>query len=117
MPRNQRVQFALSTVLGLTIGTVIAGLLDWIPLSVAAISIPIAAVFAVAMTSRLFKMNAHVLSVGFWLATGMILVPLVARLLNLGQYLGWIALVWLTASVVVGTMWPLPNARKQAGKN
>lgn len=62
-------------------------------------------------------MNAYTLSVGFWIAVGMIFVPLVARLFNLGQYLGWIALVWLISSAVAGILWPLPNAKTIADEN
>lgn len=117
MLKDQRVQLALGIVLGITIATVIAGFFDWISWSAAAFSIPIVIVFFFAIPSKFLRKNVYTLSVGFWIAIGMIFVPLVARLFNLGQYLGWIALVWLISSVVVGILWPLPNAKKIADES
>ena len=113
MLKNYRVQ----SVLGMIIGTVSAGFFDWISWSAVAFSIPIVIVFFFAIPSNFLRMNVYALSAGFWIAVGMIFVPLVARLFNLGQYLGWIALVWLISSVVAGMLWPLPNAKKIANEN
>ena len=113
MLKNHRVQ----SVLGIIIATVIAGFLDWMSWSAVAFSIPVGVVFAFAIPSKYIGRNVYTLSVGFWIAVGMIFVPLVARLFNLGQYLGWIALVWLIFSVVAGMLWPLPNAKKIANEN
>lgn len=117
MLKDQRVQLDLGIGLGLTVATVIAGFLGWISWSAAAFSIPIVIVFFFAIPSKFLRKNVYTLSVGFWIAVGTVLVPLVARLFNLGQYLGWMALVWLIASVVAGILWPLPNAKKIASEN
>ncbi len=109
MLKDKRVQSALGIVLGIQIAAVIAGFFDWISWSAVAFSIPIVIVFFFAIPSKFLRMNVYTLSAGFWIAIGMLLVPLVASLFNLGQYLGWIALVWLISSVVAGILWPLPN--------
>ncbi|MDE0077361.1 MAG: hypothetical protein OXO50_07575 [Caldilineaceae bacterium] len=112
MLKDKRVQSALGIVLGIQIAAVIAGFLGWIPWSAVAFATPIAIVLFFAIPSKFLRMNVYTLSAGFWIAVGMLLVPLVARLFNLGQYLGWVALVWLISSVVAGILWPLPNAKK-----
>ena len=117
MLKDKRVQSALGIVLGIQIAAVIAGFFDWISWSAVAFSIPIVIVFFFAIPSKFLRMNVYTLSAGFWIAIGMLLVPLVASLFNLGQYLGWIALVWLISSVVAGILWPLPNAKKFTDEN
>ena len=124
MLKDQRVQLALGIGLGLIVATEIAGFLGWISWSAAVFSIPIVIVFFFAIPSKLLRKSVYTLSVGFWIAVGTVLVPLVARLFNLGQYLGWFALdlgwlaqVWLIASVVAGILRPLPSAKKLVGEN
>ena len=101
MLKDRRVQKALGIVLGIQIAEVIAAFLGWIPWSAAAFSVPIFIVFF-AIPPKFLRKNVYTLSVGFRIAVGTVLVPLVASVLNLGQYLGWLALVWLIASVVAG---------------
>lgn len=117
MLKDQRVQSTLGIVLGIQIATVIAGFFGWISWSAVAFSLPIVIVCFFAIPSKFLRKNVYTLSAGFWIAIGMIFVPLAARLFNLGQYLGWIALVWLISSVVVGIRWPLPNAKKIADES
>ena len=117
MLKDKRVQSALGIVVGIQIAAVIAGFFGWIPWSAVAFAIPVAIVLFFAIPLRFLRMNAYTLSVGFWIAVGMIFVPLVARLFNLGQYLGWIALVWLISSVAAGILWPLPNAKRMADED
>ncbi len=117
MLKDQSVQKALGIVLSIQIFAVIAAFLGWISWSAAAFSIPIAIVFFFAIPSRFLRKNVYTLSVGFWIAIGGMFVPLVASLFNLGQYLGWLALVWLMASFIAGMLWPLPNAKKLVYEN
>jgi len=117
MLKDKRIQSALGIVSGIQIAAVIAGFFGWIPWSAVAFAIPIAIVFFFAIPSKFLRMNVYTLSVGFWIAVGMIFVLPVALLFNLGQYLGWIALVWLISSVVAGILWPLPNAKKFTDEN
>lgn len=117
MLKDKEVQLFLGIALGIQIAAVIAGFLGWIPWPAAAFALPVLIVLFFAIPMKILKKNVYTLSVGFWIAVGMILVPLVARLLNLGQHLGWLALVWLVASVVAGILRPLPNARKLVDDN
>lgn len=116
MLKDKRVQKALGIVLGIQIAAVIAAFFGWIPWPAAAFSVPIFIVFF-AIPPKFLRKNVYTLSVGFWIAVGTVLVPLFASVLNLVQYLGWLALVWLIASVVAGLLRPLPNAKKLVDEN
>ena len=108
LSRNRVLQ-----ILGIGIGLAVAGVLGSMSWSTLVGVFGLSIVLTVFVPPRYSDKNPHVLSVGFWIAIGMLLIVPTWSFFNF-PYFAWIITAWLVFSVLAGIAWPLSAARKLA---
>ncbi len=98
--------------LGIAAGLLIAGLFNVMPWTTLAMIMAAVAVLILIIPPKYSDQNPVVVSVGVWIAIGMIAILVLTFIFGTIPHLGWAAWLWMLISVMVGWFKPFPIAKQ-----
>lgn len=111
MLRNQNVWVSL----GVAIGLVFSGLTGTMSWPVLGLVMAAYLVLTAVIPSKYADKNSRVVSVGFWLAVGVVTISALAWVFRFSDEIqGMVLVAWMVISVVLGAVWPLSIAKRLA---
>jgi len=113
MLKNLKVWQVLGVGCGLVLGGLSGGM-SWPMLGMIGITY-VAFLFIIPPK---FDKDPRVVSVGFWIATGMVTITGLVWLFKVsGDIYGSVLIAWLILSVILGVFWPLSVAKRLVNDN
>lgn len=110
MLRNQNIWVSLGVAIGLVVSG-LTGTMSWTILGMIMIAY---LVLSVIIPPKYADKNPHVVSVGFWIAVGMVTISVLVWIFRVSEDIYGMALIaWLILSVILGVFWPLSIAKRQ----
>lgn len=111
MLKNQKVWVSLGVAIGLVISG-LTGTMSWPILGIVMVAY---LVLTAVIPSKYADKNSRVVSVGFWLAVGVVTISALAWVFKLSDEIqGTVLIAWMVISVVLGAIWPLSIAKRSA---
>ena len=106
--KSQKVLY----IVGMAAGLLTAGFFNVMHWTTLAWIMAATALFVLVVPSRYLDRSPVIVSISAWIAIGVTTIGVLALTFGAIPNLGWIALLWLILSVMVGWLRPFPLQRK-----